>query len=86
MSILYILKMNCKEATYLHEKGKDSKLSFSEKVGLKIHLLFCSICKLFYRQMDEVSKCVHHVSEQPRGSLSEDAKLKIQRALDNEMQ
>lgn len=86
MSILYILKMNCKEATYLHEKQKDLKLSFGEKVGLHLHLLFCSICKLFFKQMDEVSKCVHHVSQQPNGTLSEESKLKIQRALDNEMQ
>lgn len=83
MSILYILKMNCKEATYLHEKGKESKLSFSEKVGLKLHLLFCSICKLFYKQMDEVSKCVHHASKNSTATLPDEAKLKMQRALND---
>lgn len=84
MSILYILKMNCKEATYLHQKQKEAKLSFVEKLALNIHMLYCGVCKLFYKQMNELDKCVHHVSNNPKGTLNNEAKLKMQRALDNE--
>lgn len=87
MSPLYILKMNCKEATYLHEKNRENKLSFSEKAGLKLHLFFCTVCKLFFKQIDELEKCVHHTAQSSeKDILSPDTKLKMQRALDHEME
>lgn len=86
MSVLYILKMNCREATYLHEKKKEGKLSATEKIALNIHLLYCRMCALFYKQMDGMGKCVHHSHHKAKATMPDEAKLKIQRALDNEMQ
>lgn len=88
MSVLYILKMTCREATYLHEKRREGILSRTEKIALNIHLLWCKVCSLFYTQMDGLDKCIHdsHKHDHSAGAMPDEAKLRIQRALDKEMQ
>lgn len=87
MSILYILKMTCREATYLHEKRRENMLSRTERIALKLHLLWCKVCILFYQQMDGIDKCCHDsYTKHGHAPMPDEAKLRIQRALDNEMQ
>lgn len=88
MSVLYIIKMNCREATYLHERRREKQLSTTEKIALKVHLLWCKVCTLFYQQMDGLEKCAHdsHQHNKLNNTMPDEAKLRIQRALDKEMQ
>lgn len=62
MSFFEIIKMNCQQATCLHTKHKEDKLSFTEKLGLKIHLAYCSLCRLFFEQADAIEKQSHLLS------------------------
>jgi len=41
---------DCREATYLIEKGQHVRLSLVERLKLVIHLSGCSVCRLFRRQ------------------------------------
>ena len=43
--------LNCKRATALMSQGLDRKLSISQKMGLKLHMMMCSGCRNFNRQM-----------------------------------
>jgi len=36
--------MNCKEITLLIEKSKDQKLSFKQRLIVKLHLKICKVC------------------------------------------
>jgi predicted anti-sigma-YlaC factor YlaD len=43
--------LNCKQATALMSQGLDKKLSTPQQLGLKFHLMMCSGCRNFSRQM-----------------------------------
>lgn len=43
--------LNCKEATALMSMGMDEKLSLSQKLGLRLHLLICTGCQNCRKQM-----------------------------------
>lgn len=86
MSLLKTLFANCRDVTFLHQKQREGKLSLAENIGYHLHLLYCKVCKLFIRQSEQIEKCVHHSAAKHKAELSADAKVKMQRALDNEMQ
>ncbi len=44
--------LNCKQATELMSLGMDRKLSMREKLSLRFHLMMCSGCRNFSKQMD----------------------------------
>ena len=44
--------MNCKEATRLLSDAQERELSLKEKSTLKIHVMMCSGCSNFARQMN----------------------------------
>jgi len=43
--------LDCKEASELASRSLDRKLSLSERLSLKIHLLLCANCTNFYGQI-----------------------------------
>jgi hypothetical protein len=44
--------MNCKHATQLISQQQDRKLGIMERIGLRLHLLMCSGCTNFNKQID----------------------------------
>lgn len=88
MSLLTTLLMTCKDATYLHTKRCEGKLSFSERLGLRMHLLICSLCAKFFEQADELEKCTHQTfnGKIPQHTASDACKQRMKQALDSEMQ
>lgn len=55
--------ISCKEATYLTSKLEEGKLSFSEKVKLKLHFALCSVCKIFSLQNKYIAKHAKHIEK-----------------------
>ena len=43
--------LNCKEATRLISESQERKLSLLETMPLKVHVLMCSGCQNFSKQM-----------------------------------
>ena len=84
MNFLEILKMNCRQATCLHSKQQDGKLSFAEKMGLKIHLAYCSLCRLFFAQLDLAEKQTQQLSRSEKISapLTDTEKERIKKHFD----
>jgi hypothetical protein len=50
--------MNCKKATRLVSESQERKLSFTENMPLKFHLLICSGCKNFSQQVPFLSQAM----------------------------
>ncbi len=50
--------LNCKQATRLVSESQERKLSVSEKITLKFHLLICSGCKNFSQQIPFLSQAM----------------------------
>jgi hypothetical protein len=87
MGLFDTFKMSCRDATYLHGKQKEGKLSFSEMIGLRIHLLYCGLCRLFFKQLDvleQQSKVIGNSEKQSPG-CSAAAKEKMQQAIAQEL-
>lgn len=56
-SIIY----NCRQATFLIEKRMLSKLTFRERIELRIHLTGCDVCILYAKQSQKINELVKQV-------------------------
>ena len=59
MGIKNKILISCKTASELVVKKSDMKLSIADKLGLWIHLAYCTVCALFVEQskvIDESTK------------------------------
>lgn len=43
--------LNCREVTHLYSEAQERKLTFKEKVSLKVHIMMCTGCRNFGDQM-----------------------------------
>ena len=91
MALKEKILLNCEGATALVEKQYDKKLTFSERIGLWIHMAYCGFCKLFYKQskiLDDSAKAYADrvSSEQKTYKLSPDRKAELTKAFNAEMQ
>ncbi|MDB5282422.1 MAG: hypothetical protein JWO06_1497 [Bacteroidota bacterium] len=77
MNIVQALKMSCRDATYLHEKKREGKISMSESMGLWFHLLICKFCALFFRQIEKLEESSNQLSEK-QFSLTAERKAKLE--------
>lgn len=48
--------LNCHDATFLLSQGRDRKLTFSERMRLRLHVGMCSGCSNFQRQLPALTK------------------------------
>ena len=55
--------MNCKQATQLMSQSQDRKLSLPERTKLRLHLLICSGCANYNKQMDFLRKAMGRFRE-----------------------
>jgi predicted anti-sigma-YlaC factor YlaD len=60
--------LTCKEVTHLLSEGQDRKLTVAERVRLEMHLLMCTGCSNFSKQMDFLrSACRRYVDTRSSG-------------------
>lgn len=52
---------NCKHATFLIEKKLVGRLSFRERIFLKIHLIGCDVCKLYQKQTNRINEMIREL-------------------------
>ncbi len=50
--------LNCHDATFLMSQSRDRKLSFSERMKVKLHTSMCRGCLNFDRQLPVLSDAV----------------------------
>lgn len=52
------MMLSCKEATRLVSEGLDRRLSFGQRVALRLHLAICDGCTNFNRQLRFLRRAV----------------------------
>jgi hypothetical protein len=72
MSQLKKIQYNCKKATFLIEKKMLSRITFREQIELRIHLLGCSVCRIYGKQSSIINDMVHQLF---RSSMPGEVKL-----------
>jgi hypothetical protein len=87
MSLLSNIWIGCKQATFLQEKMREGKLSVSEKVGLQIHLGYCSFCRTFMKQVLALELWSRNmqVSQGEHGIFPPHKKAGLQEAINEEL-
>ena len=83
LKIISVLSLDCNEAIRLQSDALDRPLSFSQRMGLRLHLLFCKWCLRYGRQIKFlriVARDCDHVRE-PAQPLPAAARERIRRAL-----
>lgn len=76
--------LNCKEVSHLVSESLDRRLSWRERLGVRLHLLICEACARFAGQIRFLRTAARRMAERddPRtGALSGPARERITRAL-----
>lgn len=73
--------LSCKKATWLISLKEEGKLTFTQKIQLRMHLAVCSMCKLFEKQTLFISKNARHLLEHSHTTLSSDSKEKMSKVI-----
>ncbi len=75
------VNITCKKATLLISMKEEGKLSFTQRLQLRMHLSVCSMCKLFEKQSLFISKNARHLHEHSDTPLSSDAKGRMSKVI-----
>lgn len=72
----------CKEIVKIISASLDRKLTFRERLVLKLHLLACKPCVNYLEQSHLLSNAAHHLDDELKGDLysgrlSDDARERI---------
>lgn len=67
----------CKEATMLAEQQlQQQRLSFSQRMGLRLHLLYCIFCRRYVKQSRAIDKFLG--DRTPQANITPDESVKLQ--------
>ena len=88
MGPLKKIQYNCEKATFLIEKKLISKITFREQIELGIHLLGCSVCRIYQKQTGKINEMVRqlfHNAENADIHLDENFKKDLQDRIEEEL-
>jgi hypothetical protein len=88
MGIIKRIQYDCRHATYLIEKRQQTALTPKERVQLFIHLLGCSVCRLFQRQSRAINQALQHLfrrSSEQTHTLDERTKRDMQEKINDRL-
>ncbi|WP_461450724.1 hypothetical protein [Mucilaginibacter sp.] len=88
MSQLKKIQYNCKQATFLIEKKLLTRITFREHIELRIHLMGCSVCRLYGKQTRVIGEMVQQLfkSSQPgEVKLDDSFKKELQERIETEL-
>lgn len=77
--------LSCKQASQLMSQSLDRRLSWRERMGLRLHLMVCDVCQRFGRQLAIMRSAIRQMvlvgeqDEQVR--LPEEAKGRIAKVI-----
>ena len=56
--------ITCKQASQLVSERHDRKLSWRERIALRLHLWICKNCQRFERQINYIKQAIHRGSQE----------------------
>jgi len=80
--------ISCHDASFLISKKEDTRLTFSEKIKLKMHLMGCYLCRRFQKEIAMLSESTDALAKDHslKLKLSDKQKHKLAEALKCEME
>lgn len=69
--------LSCQQATALAAQGFDTPLSLSQRMQLKLHLLVCSRCRQFCKQLSFLHLAWQKSDQQQNIRLSDPSRARI---------
>ena len=85
MSFLNAIIPNCQQAARFQSEAMDRKLSFVKRVGLRLHLLMCSLCRRYGKQIRYLHSTAQdhqdHLIDASPQTLSIEARERIKKKL-----
>ena len=75
------LMKNCKETSLLVTQSMDRRLTWAERLGMRIHLAVCANCTRFARQMHQIREWLDKEDETAQPGLTEAGRERIARKL-----
>ena len=79
------LSPSCREAVRLQSEQMDHPLSWAQRIGLGLHLALCKWCRRYGTHIHFLRSASRHEpesSERPGGALTEEARERIRRRLE----
>lgn len=77
--------LNCREATKLLSDSLERRLTVRQRIGLRLHVMMCSACRAYGRQIAVLNRMFRHYVPLHDGqlghSLSPSAKERIKQAM-----
>lgn len=91
LEFLRLLNKPCEDMTRLISAAQDRELGRSERLAVRFHLLYCTACRRFTRQVRFLRACLRALiasedlsNKQSAPTLSSEARDRIDRALTQE--
>lgn len=89
-NMLKSIMISCEKATELVAKKEVTKLSIKEKIGIKLHLFHCYLCRRYYNQLQIISNHISKLNKKIKGStffftLNTSQKSKLQEVIKNKI-
>lgn len=85
MKLLKTLFPSCRDASQLQSESLDRSLPFFKRAGLGLHLLVCSWCRRYGKQIRLMKGAVHEhadaIHNAESEALSDEAKERIKKSL-----
>lgn len=79
--------ISCKSASQLISKSLDQRLSFSERLKLRLHLLICDVCTHFKQQLFILQASIKNLLKQTENDesiqLPLPAKVRIEKIIES---
>jgi hypothetical protein len=57
--------MHCLESARLLSERRDHPLPLAKRIGLRLHLLLCALCRTYQKQLTAVCSISHHAGASP---------------------
>lgn len=72
----------CKDVSKMISKSYDEEHPLRTRLGIKLHLMMCRLCRSYHAQIDVIQKALGFLREdleqrQPQKKLPEDMKAKL---------
>jgi len=77
--------MQCLESARLLSERHDHPLPLGKRIGLRLHLLICSLCRAYHTQIEAVCSIAHRAGAEPSShgaTLADGRKQSMQDAID----
>lgn len=70
MKNIKVLNVNCRQASRLISEAMDRELSFMERLGLRLHLMICTACRAWRRQVRLIRLAMRKLDERDSATAS----------------